>query len=238
MKAIVVEDSRLAREGLIRMLKQHRSIQIVGDAEHPEAARHLIEKTQPELLFLDIHMPGETGFDLLESLDYAPKIIFTTAYSDYAIRSFDYQTVDYLLKPISEERLATAITKLTQQSDSEEVDTNEPRLDVRSRVFVKEGGKYHLIDVASILYVESNRNYVNIVLGDNSVGIKRSLNQIEARLPERLFFRISRKHLVNLQEVEKIDEKSGEGYNITLSNGEELEVSKRNAVKLKAALSL
>src|SRR5690606_32211727 len=112
MKALVVEDSRLAREGLVRMLQQFPELALVGQADHPQTALQLINEHKPEVIFLDIHMPGESGFDLLEKLDYTPRIIFTTAYSEYAIRSFDYHAVDYLLKPISQERLEKAVQKL------------------------------------------------------------------------------------------------------------------------------
>ena len=115
MKAIVVEDSRLAREGLVRMLGAFPEIEVVGQAEHPDSALVLIAAARPDVIFLDIHMPGATGFELLAALDYLPRIVFTTAYSEYAIRSFDYNTVDYLLKPISHERLATAVRKLCGQ---------------------------------------------------------------------------------------------------------------------------
>src|SRR5690606_24541828 len=144
LKTLIVEDSRLARTGLMRMLAQFPQLELVGAAEHAEQARELIAEHRPTLLFLDIHMPGETGFDLLESLDYEPRIIFTTAYSEYAIRSFDYQTVDYLLKPISQERLALAIEKLTSESKPQL--PAEPPLELNNRIFVKDGDQCHLIE--------------------------------------------------------------------------------------------
>ncbi|MFT5137275.1 MAG: two-component system LytT family response regulator, partial [Arenicella sp.] len=106
MKAFIVEDSRLAREGLLKMLAQFPDLEIVGSADHPSSAIELIEANKPDVLFLDIHMPGETGFDLLDKLNYSPQVIFTTAFSEYAYRSFDYNAIDYLLKPITNERLA------------------------------------------------------------------------------------------------------------------------------------
>ena len=112
MKALVIEDSRLAREGLVRLLCAHPAVEVAGQAEDVATALPLIAAHRPDVLFLDIHMPGASGFDLLEQLDYTPRVVFTTAYSEHAIRSFDYHTVDYLLKPISAERLAVAIEKL------------------------------------------------------------------------------------------------------------------------------
>lgn len=121
MRAVVVEDSRLAREGLVRMLAAFPEIEVAGQADHPDSALVLINETRPDVIFLDIHMPGASGFDLLAALDYLPRIVFTTAYSEYAIRSFDYNTVDYLLKPISHERLETAIRKLSADAGTEGV---------------------------------------------------------------------------------------------------------------------
>lgn len=236
MKTLVVEDSRLAREGLLGMLAQFPGLTVVGAARDAKQARQLIAEHRPELLFLDIHMPGESGFDLLESLDYEPKIVFTTAYSEYAIKSFDFQTVDYLLKPISTERLAQAIDKLSATVESKP-DTQEP-LDRHSRIFVKDGERCHLIEVGHIHYLESCKNYTRLFFGDDKAFVKKSLNQLEARLPQRLFFRANRQAIINLEAISGIAEAVGEGYEVTLSDGRLVEVSRRNAARLKAFLSL
>ena len=236
MKAIVVEDSRLAREGLIKMLQDYPEIDIVGAADHPSTALALIEKHQPDIIFLDIHMPGESGFDLLEKLDHFPKIIFTTAYSEYAIRSFDYNTVDYLLKPISHERLKLAIDKLSIQNEYQKT-VAKPPLDIHSRMFVKDGDKCHLIPLKSIRYFESCKNHVRIFFGNEKAFVRKSLNSIEERLPKKYFFRANRQYVVNLNEVEKIEEAINDGYEITMSDGKKLEISRRNAVELKDLLS-
>lgn len=191
MKAIVVEDSRLAREGLINMLQGFTELEIVGDADHPVSALKLIQETKPEVIFLDIHMPGESGFDLLEKLDYMPRIIFTTAYSEYAIRSFDYHAVDYLLKPISQERLSLAIHKLTA-SHQESKSVSKPPLEITSQIFIKDGEKCHLVALQSIRYFESCKNYVRLFFNEHNAFIKKSLNHIEDRLPLKYFFRVNR----------------------------------------------
>lgn len=256
MRAVVIEDSRLARQGLIRMLSQFKSISVVGDAEHPEQARELIAAEEPDLLFLDIHMPGETGFELLASLSYTPKVIFTTAYADYAVESFEYNTVDYLLKPISEERLAAAIAKLEktvaqptatqstvldEKSSDEETTTGEasaPPLKSDSQIFVKDGDHCHLIKLTDIQYIESCKNYVQLFFNGKKAFIKKSLNSVEARLPNQLFFRASRQFIVNLQSIQRIDESISDGYTLTMQDGTQIEVSRRNAVVLKDLLSL
>ncbi len=240
MKAIVVEDSRLAREGLINMLRGFSGLQIVGEADHPTIALKLIQEVKPEVIFLDIHMPGESGFDLLEKLDYMPRIIFTTAYSEYAIRSFDYHAVDYLLKPISQARLALAINKLIASHDTaNEIDRNnsKPPLDINSQIFIKDGEKCHLIALNSIRYFESCKNYVRIFFNEHNAFIKKSLSQIEERLPVKYFFRVNRQYIVNLQAIVSIEESISDGYEITMDDGKQIDISRRNAHELKELLS-
>ncbi|MEM7360712.1 MAG: LytTR family DNA-binding domain-containing protein [Pseudomonadota bacterium] len=242
MKAIVVEDSRLAREGLLRMLAKFPSLEVVGNAEHAASALQLIEQERPDVLFLDIHMPGETGFDLLDKLDYTPHIIFTTAYSEYAYRSFDYNAIDYLLKPISHARLATAIDKLTVV----DAQTEHPaeKLEPNSKIFIKDGEHCYLVTLSSIRYFESCKNYVRVFFASensensDSAFIKKALNAVEERLPAKQFFRISRQFVVNLFEISAIDEAVAHGYDITMSDGKKLNVSRRNAAELKNRLSL
>ena len=235
MKAIVVEDSRLAREGLVRMLAAFPEIEVVGQADHPDSALELVNATRPDVIFLDIHMPGATGFDLLAALDYLPRIIFTTAYSEYAIRSFDYNTVDYLLKPISHERLELAVRKLAVE---EKPETARPPLDIHSKIFVKDGERCHLVTLSSIRYIESCKNYVRIFFGDEKAYIKKSLNNVEERLPPRYFFRANRQCIVNLQEIRSIEESISLGYDVTMNDGKVIEISRRNAQELKDLLSL
>jgi two-component system LytT family response regulator len=267
MKAIVVEDSRLAREGLVRMLKDFPQLTVVGQADHPSTAFTLVNEEHPDVIFLDIHMPGGTGFELLERLDYLPRIIFTTAYSDYAIRSFDFNTVDYLLKPISKERLSQAIHKLFNQTEnmesaqsteatetteadgsssssssstptSTENNANKAPLESNSKIFVKDGEKCFLIRLESIRYIESQKNYVQLFFEDKKAYVKKSLNSVEERLPRNMFFRASRQHIVNLQEIQSIEESMSDGYKIIMSDGKVLEISRRNAIELKDLLSL
>lgn len=235
MKAIVVEDSRVAREGLVRMLHQFPELALVGEADHPQSALQLINEHHPDVIFLDIHMPGESGFDLLEKLDYTPRIIFTTAYSEYAIRSFDYHAVDYLLKPISQQRLAVAIEKLFAQPAASAL---QPSLDINSQIFVKDDDHCHLVPLASIRYIESCKNYVRIYFKDQKAFIKKPLNQVEERLPTRHFFRANRQFVVNLQAIVAIEEAISDGFLLTMDDGKQIEVSRRNALSLKNLLSL
>ncbi|MEJ6004711.1 LytTR family transcriptional regulator DNA-binding domain-containing protein [Paucibacter sp. AS339] len=252
LKALVIEDSRLARQGLVRMLGQFEdTIEVMGQAENAAQALLLIDQLQPDLLFLDIHMPGDSGLALLEQLPPdrpMPRIIFTTAYSDYAIRSFDFNTVDYLLKPISPQRLAQAIAKLATarpapEAGAEEEDegldpTPKPRLEPGSKIFIKDGEHCHLIALEDILYLESCKNYVRVFFGaGKSAYVKKALGQIEQRLPSQHFFRASRQYIVNLQAISGIAETIREGYEITMSDHKKLEISRRQALELKDLLS-
>lgn len=238
MKAVVVEDSRLAREGLVRMLQAFPEIDVIGQADHPSTALALMQESRPEVVFLDIHMPGATGFDLLERLDYAPRVIFTTAYSEHAIRSFDFHTVDYLLKPISMERLAVAVGKLTGDTGAaQEDEAQKPELEINSKIFIKDGDRCHLVSLESIHYIESCKNYVQVFFGEQRAYVKKSLNSLEARLPKKFFFRANRQHIVNLQSIVRIEESMNLGYDVTLTGGKVLEISRRNATELKELLS-
>ncbi len=250
MKAIVVEDSRLAREGLVRMLVEFKELDVIGAAEDVSAALALIEQHQPDVIFLDIHMPEQNGFELLAQITYQAKIIFTTAYAEYAVQAFEHNSVDYLLKPISKERLAKAISKLCNQNLSsnkaEENDeyeqgneqSNEPILALNSRIFVKDNDQCHLIEIVNIDYIESCKNYVQIYFEQKKAFIKKTLNHVETRLPKQLFFRANRQFIINLQSVVTIVETINDGYELTMKDGKTIEISRRNTVKLKALLSL
>ncbi|WMW82362.1 response regulator [Undibacterium cyanobacteriorum] len=243
MRAMIIEDSRLAREGLMRMLTSFEEIELVASADNATTALQAIEEHRPDLLFLDIHMPGEDGFSLLAQLDYQPKIIFTTAHSEYAIRSFDFDTIDYLVKPISQTRLAQAIAKLshtvpTQESSARRREEEKQVLEPNSKIFIKDGNHCHLISVTEIDYIESCKNYVQVFFKGQRAYLKKSISSVEERLPCALFFRANRQHLINLQAIVGIEESMQQGYIVTLKTGVRLEISRRNAQNLKEVLSL
>lgn len=241
MDVIVVEDSRIARHGLIAMLARYEVINVVAQAENAEQAVELINQWQPELIFLDIHLPGATGFDVLNLLEYSPKIIFTTAYTDYAIRSFDYYTVDYLVKPITHERLAKAVTKLSQEMTSQQVSTIQPpRLKMSNKLFFKTQTRCDLVTLEQVHYFESCKNYVRIFYPQGDSFIKKPLSKIAERLPDEYFFRVNRQYIVNLNAIEAITESTMDfdGYELKMQNGKVIPISKRCTSSLKACLSL
>jgi two-component system LytT family response regulator len=238
MRAIIVDDSRLARTGLARMLAAFPEIELVGEADHPDTALPLIRECDPDLLFLDIRMAGADAFDLLARLDHHPRIVFTTAHAEYAIRSFDFDTVDYLLKPVSQERLAQAIRKLAPRGSLPSPAPSAAPLEPGSRIFIKDGERCHMVSLAAIRCFESCKNYVQVFFDDQRAYVKKSLGSVEERLPRQIFFRVSRRHIVNLNAVVAIEEALGAGYLVTLDNGQKLEISRRNAAQLKETLSL
>lgn len=246
MRAFVVEDSRLARQGLVRMLGAHPGIDVVGEADHPDTALPLIRAACPDVLFLDIQMAGADAFDLLArleaqldtQLDRHPRIVFTTAHAEYAVRSFEFDTVDYLLKPVSAERLAQAVRKLEARVLPAPPDAVQAPLEAHSRIFIKDGERAHMVPLASIRCFESCRNHVQVYFGDSHAYVRKSLGSIEERLPRHLFFRVSRQHIVNLAAIASIEEAMGAGYLLRLDNGKQLEISRRNAVQLKETMSL
>jgi len=246
MKTIIIDDERLARKELQNLLAKHPEIEVIGECANAEEARIMIEKEHPDLIFLDIQMPGKTGFELLEMLEYTPKIIFVTAYDEYAIRAFEVNALDYLLKPVEDFRLDEAIKKLSKnehsvsddQSEREEEIVNEGKLTLDDQIFLKDGEKCWFVSLRDIRVFESEGNYVRVYFEKYKPLILKSLNNLEKRLDEREFFRINRKFIVNLKEIIHIEPWFNGGLQIKLKSGENLEVSRRQATRFKDLLSL
>lgn len=235
MRAMIIEDSRLARAELKELLQAHTNIQLCGEAEHPGEALPIILKERPELLFLDINMPGKNGFALLEELDYEPKVIFITAHADYAIRSFEFDTVDYLLKPISADRLKKALDKLLSEQHP-----NEPgnKLEFHSRVLLRDGELCHWVSLQDIIYFDSYGNHTQVFWNSKKALIYRSLSKIEERIPTSHFFRVNRQQIVNINHVTSVDPWVNGGYRLALQSGGHIEVSRRHTYRFKEIFSL
>ena len=227
MKALIIDDERLARAELRRLLTAHPEITILGEARNGEEALELIAQLNPDLLFLDIQMPGMTGFDLLGKLEDPPQVIFTTAFDKHALEAFDASAVDYLLKPIAPARLATALGKLRAQPAR-----------AMDRVFVRDGDRCWLVKVSDILLLESEGNYTRLYFGKDRPLIPRSLSSLEERLDPNLFFRASRQHLINFQAIQKVDPSVADNLLITLTNGQTVEMSRRQSTRLREVLGL
>lgn len=238
MKAIIIDDERLARKELTSLLEKHQEIEIVAEAANADEAFELINEHLPDLLFLDIQMPGKTGFELLEMLDSVPKVIFTTAYDEYALKAFEVNALDYLQKPVQPERLDESIGKLKSQEKSSEVVKSDKKLGLNDQVFVKDGDKCWFVSLGDIRYFESDGNYIKVFFDKNRPMIHKSLNALDEKLDERSFFRASRKHIINLSWLESIEPWFNGGLMVKLKGGDKVEVSRRQSAKFKEMMSL
>lgn len=241
MKALIIDDERPARRELRGLLAEHPSVEVVGEAANSAEAQQLVAELRPDLLFLDIQMPGGTGFDLLEALPPPhPLVIFTTAYSEHAVRAFEVNSLDYLLKPIGTQRLAAAVKKACASL----MDTAAPAapsgapLGENDQVFLRAGDRCWFVPVRSFLLVEAEGNQARIHFGHDTALQPRTLNAMEERLPARLFIRANRSQLVNLAMIDTVGEWFGRTLRVTLKGGREIEFSRRQALVFRERLSL
>lgn len=244
MRTLIVDDERLARNELKRLLEPYTKIEIVGEAANAEEALVLIDELQPELLFLDIQMPGKNGFELLSSIEgKSPEVIFTTAYDEYAIKAFEFNALDYLLKPIDNERLKETIHRIEENQAGPELSTAsheraEKVLGETDQVFVKDGEKCWFVKLGKIRLFESMGNYVRLHFDDQKPLVLKSLNNLEERLDPNTYFRANRKHIINLHWIEKIEPWFSGGLLVTLQGGDKIEISRRQAIRFKELMSL
>ncbi len=243
MKAIIIDDERLARAELKKLLLEFPEVEVIDEAANAEEGITKIESLHPDLIFLDIQMPGKTGFEMLSELEKTPQVIFTTAYDEFALKAFEVNALDYLLKPIEPKRLTDAIQKLhlpegkENRSETDEF-VNTSMLTELDQVFVKDGEKCWFVKLGEIRLFESVGNYAKVFFGTNKPLILKSLNALEERLDEKNFFRANRKHIVNLRMIEKIEPYFNGGLLLELKGGEKIEVSRRQTVKFKEMMSL
>ncbi len=241
IKALIIDDERLARIELIKLLADFPEIEVVAEATNANEGLEKINSLDPELVFLDVQMPGKTGFEMLAELDHAPHVIFTTAYDEHALKAFEVNALDYLLKPIEPGRLADAIQKVHLQEEKEAgipVNPNRSVLNESDQVFVKDGERCWFVKLTDIRLFESVGNYAKVYFGPNKPLILKSLNALEERLDEKIFFRANRKHIVNLRLIEKVEPYFNGGLLLELKGGEKIEVSRRQTVRFKEMMSL
>jgi two-component system, LytTR family, response regulator len=229
MRALIIDDERLARAELRRLLAAHPAVQVVGEAANAVEARAAIEELGPDLIFLDVQMPGESGFDLLHSLETAPAVIFTTAFDQYALRAFEVSALDYLLKPVDPVRLAHALAKLGRPAAAVPEKTQAPE----GKVFIKDGERCWFVALDQIMLFESEGNYTRVYFDHNQPLLARSLNQLEARLDPERFLRASRRHIVNLDFVTNIAPGPAGAMVLTLNDGLRVPMSRRRAVEFR-----
>ena len=251
MTALLIDDSRLARTELRHLLRAFPDVVVVGEARHADEARQQLADLRPDVLFLDIHMPGQTGFDLLASLDGpAPHVIFTTAYDQYALKAFEVNALDYLLKPVSEARLAAALTKIRSLGPVPAVvpvpplpATPEPApalpmLTAQDQVFVKEGERCWFVKLADVRLFEISGGATRVYFEQHQPLIPRSLQQLEARLDSKVFFRANRQQIINLHWIAGIEPWFSNTLKISLRHGPDVEVSRSQSGLFRELLSL
>jgi two-component system LytT family response regulator len=245
IRAILIDDERLARNELKKLLAEFPEIEVIAEAANANEGMERIEDLSPDLIFLDIQMPGKSGFEMLSELDKVPYVIFTTAYDEYALKAFDVNALDYLLKPVEPKRLADAVQKLHQQEEKEfnsgvpsSSIMNRSLLEDDAQVFVKDGERCWFVKLSDIRLFESVGNYAKVYFANNKPLILKSLNALEERLDEKIFFRANRKHIVNLRMIDKIEPYFNGGLLLDLKGGEKIEVSRRQTVKFKEMMSL
>jgi two-component system LytT family response regulator len=237
IKAVIVEDSRLARNELKELIKNHPEIEIIGEAENVDSGFKLIQETQPDLLFLDINMPEKDGFELLEMLDKVPITIFTTAFDEYAIKSFEYNALDYLLKPINPKRFAHSIEKVSQNLIEKE-EKSSKKLTLNNQIFIRDGEKCWLVKIADIFLFEVDGNYTKIFFQDEKAVLNKSLNNIEEKLPDDYFFRANRNQIINIEYILKIDPWFSGNLLVQLPKEVKVEISRRQTNNFKEKLSM
>jgi two-component system, LytTR family, response regulator len=249
MKTLIIDDERLARNELRRLLENFPKVDIIGEAANADEALPMIDELQPDLLFLDIQMPGKNGFELLQAIEgKTPEVVFTTAYDEYAIKAFEFNALDYLLKPVELARLSEAIHRVEEEllhgTTADRHPGNVPKEGTRllgenDQVFVKDGEKCWFVRLGKVRLFESMGNYVRLYFDDQKPLVLKSLNALEDRLDPNTYFRANRKHIINLQWIDKIEPWFSGGLLVTLrGTNDKIEISRRQAIRFKEMMSL
>ena len=240
MKTLLIDDERLARNELRRLLTAFPDIEIQDEATNAGDARKKIATLQTDLIFLDVQMPGESGMELLESLEApVPQVIFTTAFDEFAVKAFELNALDYLLKPVDPVRLASAIDRLRgKPGEAPAVADKQTSLAPTDKVFVREGDHYWFVEVKNIRLLESEGNYTRVHFDNAQPQLFRSLNAMEARLDAKSFFRANRRQIINLSWIDKIEPWFSGGLLVLLKGGVKVELSRRQAQDFREKMSL
>jgi two-component system LytT family response regulator len=234
--ALIIDDERLARKDLISLLRAHDNITVVGEADDVPSAAKAIERLNPDVIFLDIQMPGDSGFDLLEKVEVDAHLIFVTAYDEYAIRAFEVNALDYLLKPVNPDRLAKALEKVESRDQSARV--RRQKLNYEDRMFLMLGKHFKFLKVNSILNIAAAGDYSEVMTQDGNKGLAlKSMKEWETRLPDQHFIRIHRSTIINMEFIEKIEEWFNYSFRVYLKGlAEPYVISRRYATRLKDRL--
>lgn len=237
MKAIIVDDERLARMELKKLLEKHADVNVVAECADYDEAVQKINDLGPDLVFMDIQLPGKNGFDIIQNISVNPEVIFVTAHDEFAIKAFEANALDYLLKPVDPERLADALQKVRQKAMQPENIEREKIL-ADDYVYIKDVEKCWFIKSREIRLIESDGNYVRIYFGNQKPILLRSMNSLEEKLDPKIFFRASRKHIINFEFIESVFPWYNNGLLAKLKDGSEVEFSRRQAIRFKAIFGI
>ncbi|WP_070136862.1 LytR/AlgR family response regulator transcription factor [Crocinitomix algicola] len=238
MRTIIVDDERLAREELKGLLSIYSELEIIGEYKNAIEAKAAIERDLPDLVFMDIQMPGENGLDLLSSLKNPPRTVFVTAYDEYAMKAFEVNAYDYLMKPIDNDRLDEVYRRLMEENQTPKSVQNAEVLRKGDSVLIKDGDRVWFIKMDEIRFFESEGNYVKVHFQKNRPLILRSLNSLEERTDPNLFFRANRKFIININHIISVENWFNGGLQVELSCGTKVEISRRQTIKFKDQFSL
>jgi two-component system LytT family response regulator len=243
MRALLIDDERLARAELRRLLAAHPEVEIVGEAVNAADGVQQIAALKPDLIFLDVQMPGGSGFDMLAALEEAPEVIFTTAFDQYALQAFEVNALDYLQKPIQATRMAAALARCAMRhqralSYAAAGVTTAVAPTAAKKLFIKDGERCWFVGLQDVRLFESDGNYTRVYFDQHKPLMLRSLNQLEERLDPQRFFRASRRHIVNLDYVEQVTPNDAGGLDLLVRDDLEVEVSRRRAAQFKSLASL
>lgn len=236
INTILIDDEHLALAELQMMLDKHPQLQVVATAANATEAIEKIKLHQPDLIFLDINMPGQSGFDLLQELEDAPQVIFVTAYDQFAIKAFEVNALDYLLKPVNAERLEEAISKAMKQIQL--LQKEEQKLSIDKRIFIKDGEQCYFVPLAEVFLIESVGNYARVFYGDKKPLLHKSLNYLEEKLPATHFFRTDRQHIINIQFIKRINPLFNSALQVEMQNGTKIDISQRQSVRFKEIMGV
>lgn len=241
-RTIIIDDERLAREELRSLLKEYQEIDVVAEAINGIDGIEKIKEFNPDLIFLDVSMPGMNGFEMLKQLEDLPQVVFVTAHDEYALQAFENQALDYILKPIDPDKIANVIRKVTAENSFEDEQLvnlrKSRRLSENDKVFIKDGEKCWFIELKNVRMMESDGNYVKVYFDTFRPMVLRSLNSFEEKLDNEVFFRANRKFIINLNHVVAIENWFNGGLKVELSKGEKIEISRRQAIRFREVFSL
>lgn len=241
IRTLIIDDEPLARQLIRTFLADDKEVEIIGECENGFDGFKMINELKPDLIFLDIMMPKLTGFEMLELLDDQPAVIFSTAYDEYAIKAFEQNALDYLLKPYSKDRLGEALTKAKRNLVSQTSEPVKGRIEVEpgeklNRVAVRNGSKIHILGTDSIQYLEAMDDYVKIHASEGSFLKQQTMKYFENHLSEHDFLRIHRSFIVQLRQVIKLEPMGKDTHAAILKDGTSLSVSRAGYARLKEVL--